>query len=577
MEVNRYLYMIYSETGRNDEAEKSLNEGKLALSEKFAASDQAIEYFVQSIENVKNRQLQREYIKQQVESQNNNHQVKSQLLIANENRVVGNKHFFNKEYDKAEHYFQLVLNYCETNGHQAPDLCCGAMNDMGALRLGIVQSDDGFTYFESALSLAEQHFPPDHILIADTLVNIGHYYSSIADYRKALAPYERALRIFEHTYGPNHPSALQTYFALGRLYLFEDQFDKAAYYTEKAMVGIEGTLGTDNEIYARCLFNMGFLHYRNKEYDQVERSFTQAIGIWDKAPGPTSYPQAIAYTLLARLHAEKGDFDKAVDSLLKCHQLESVAINQITDFTSESQQLYRAEGDIVTLQKYLHFISQYYRKDQVRVQEAFNTWVTGKGRILDVQARIHESKLMGDNPESARLFKELARVRSRLSKLVFSQPGTVDGVVYKQEKESLERKKNRLEAQLSRFSKPFASKRKMEMADSEQVAKALPNGAALLEFARTQAMRINPEDKSVDSYVAFILHAGDGKDVGMVDLGDADRIDDLITTYKKGLSASDEGDGNAALANSREIYDLVFHPTRKIYWHVKGHLNLAGR
>ena len=75
----------------------------------------------------------------------------------------------------------------------------------------------------------------------------------------------------------------------------------------------------------------------------------------------------------------------------------------------------------------------------------------------------------------------------------------------------------------------------MEMADSEQVAKALPNGAALLEFARTQAMRINPEDKSVDSYVAFILHAGDGKDVGMVDLGDADRIDDLITTYKKGL------------------------------------------
>ena len=101
---------------------------------------------------------------------------------------------------------------------------------------------------------------------------------------------------------------MQTYFALGRLYLFEDQFDKAAYYTEKAMVGIEGTLGTDNEIYARCLFNMGFLHYRNKEYDQVERSFTQAIGIWDKALGPTSYPQAIAYTLLARLHAEKGDF-----------------------------------------------------------------------------------------------------------------------------------------------------------------------------------------------------------------------------------------------------------------------------
>ena len=148
---------------------------------------------------------------------------------------------------------------------------------------------------------------------------------------------------------------------------------------------------------------------------------------------------------------KRGIFDKAVDSLLKCHQLESIAINQITDFTSESQQLYRAEGDIVTLQKYLHFIGNYYEKDQVRVKEAFNTWLTGKGRILDVQARLHESNLADGNPESVKLFQELAEVRSKLSKLAFSQPGTFDGVVYKKEKDSLERKKNRLEAQFKPF------------------------------------------------------------------------------------------------------------------------------
>ena len=329
------------------------------------------------------------------------------------------------------------------------------------------------------------------------------------------------------------------------------------------MVGIEGALGTDNEIYARCLFNKGFIHLIKKEYDQAEQTYTQAINIWEKGPGPTDYPQAIAYTLLARLHAEQGNFDKAVDSLLKCHQLESVAINQITDFTSESQQLYRAEGDIITLKKYLHFIGNHYGKDQRKVQEAFNTWVTGKGRILDVQARLHESKLVGDNPESARLFQELARVRSKLSNLVFSQPGTVDGVAYKRERETLEREKNRLEAQLSRISKPFAVKRKMAMADSEQVAKSLPSGTVLLEFARTQAMRIDDQDKSIDSYIAFVLHVGVGKDIGMVDLGSAEKIDDLIAKYKKALSISGEGNGKDTIATSRQLYDLVFYPLEK--------------
>ena len=215
MEAHRYLYIVYSEKGRHREAEASLNNGIIALAEKFGASDQTINAFSKSIETFQKQQATSQNVKQQVESQYNNSQLESQLEIANKNRVLGNKHFFEKEYDRAEHYFQLVLDYCEQNSDQAPDLCCMAMNDMGALKLGIVQSDDGFTYFESALSLAEKYFHPNHIIIADTSVNIGHYYSSIADYKNALAPYERALRIFVNTYSPNHPSVLQTYFALG--------------------------------------------------------------------------------------------------------------------------------------------------------------------------------------------------------------------------------------------------------------------------------------------------------------------------------------------------------------------------
>jgi CHAT domain-containing protein len=73
-------------------------------------------------------------------------------------------------------------------------------------------------------------------------------------------------------------------------------------------------------------------------------------------------------------------------------------------------------------------------------------------------------------------------------------------------------------------------------------------------------MRINPEHKSVDSYIAFVLHANADADIEMVDLGDADRIDGLITKYKKAVSASDKGDGKATVSPSKQLYNQVFHP-----------------
>ena len=487
----------------------------------------------------------------------------SQYNKAKYHRDIGNRYFFNKEYDKAEHYFQLVLDYCDTNSDQTPELCCKAMDDMGALKLGVVQSDEGFSYFESALSLAEKHFPPDHIIIADILVNIGHYYSSIADYRNSLSPYERALKIFENKFHPNHSSVLQIYFALGRLYLFEDDIGKALYFTEKAMVGIEKTLGTDSELYARCLFNLGFIHHGKKEFDQAEQFYSRAIDIWEKNLGPTFQPQAITHTLLARLYAEKGDFEKASACLIKCHKIVDKSIDQITDFTSEGQQLYRAEEDIYTMQKYLDLIGNYYREDRQKIKEAFNVWLKGKGRILDLQARLYEFNLSGDNPESVKLFQELEKVRAKLSRMAFSKPGIMDGSQHEQKIEELQRKKNQLEAQLSRISKPFATKRKMAKAYSEQISKMLPNGSVLLEFARTQSILENSKGGVGNSYIAFILHANEGNNVGMVDLGDADQIDSLITKYKIALAESNKGHDTAAVATSRELYDLIFHPLLK--------------
>ena len=416
--------------------------------------------------------------------------------------------------------------------------------------------------------------------MADTLVDIGHYYSSIADYKEALGYYEKALKVYEIKFAPDHPKILQIYFALGRLYFFENDTDKALKFNEKAMAGIEKTLGKHSELYARCLLNLGNLYYRNRQYDKAEQSAIQAIDIWEKVPGPTFISQAMTYLLLTHIYAKKGDIDKATNGLLKCHQFENQAIDQISDFTSENQQLNIVDGEMLTLRLYLNLIGKFYKQDPLKIQQAFDMWLKGKGRILDIQARVHESNIENDNPESVRLFQELNKVRNKLSRLVFSQPGTINPLNYKQSMDNLKVKKDQIEAQLSRISKQFASKQRIANADSNQIFKMLPDGAVLLEFARVQALIKNP-NKALHSYIAFVLHSGEGHSVNMVDLGNADQIDDLIAQYKRQISKPGNENRQSVFSTSKKLCELVFKPlqkdigqSREIFISPDGNLNL---
>ncbi len=124
-------------------------------------------------------------------------------------------------------------------------------------------------------------------------------------------------------------------------------------------------------------------------------------------------------------------------------------------------------------------------------------------------------------------------------------------------------------------------KQRVSKADSEQVSQALPDGAVLVEFARTQAMLNQSKDMPKHSYVAFVLHAGKGDAVSLVDLGDAHRIDSLIAEYKSELTQNDGGSGDAVSAKSRELYDRVFRPLQEelgaatdIFISPDGNLNL---
>jgi len=184
-----------------------------------------------------------------------------------------------------------------------------------------------------------------------------------------------------------------------------------------------------------------------------------------------------------------------------------------------------------------------------------------------------------------KIFQELSGVRAQLSKLAFSGPGKAGPEAYKKEIAVLETKKSGLEARLSNLSKAFALKQKVSRADSLKIASALPKDTVLLEFARIKKFNFKAKGKEKnwlpDYYIAFVVHAGQGDKPGMIDLGDAAKIDKAVTLLKKEIVDYRDIKDPTMISASKKLYKLVFKPLLKelgnkseIFISPDGNLNL---
>ena len=175
--------------------------------------------------------------------------------------------------------------------------------------------------------------------------------------------------------------------------------------------------------------------------------------------------------------------------------------------------------------------------------------------------------IYSDDSRAVKTFQELSRTRTQLSKLTFSGHGKEGMDAYKGKIANLEKQKEILEARLTKLSRAFATRQKIVKADSKKVAGALPGKTVLVEFARIGRFNFKATGKQKkwlpDRYLAFILHAGKGDRVELIDLGPADRIDKAVAVCKKEMANTKDVQSKKAAAASMRLCSLIFEPLKK--------------
>jgi len=531
------------------------------------------------------------------------------------------------DYAKAEPLYQRALAIDEkAHGSDHPDVA-NSLNNLALLYESLGDYAKAEPLYKRALAITEKAFGPDDPRVATTLGNLAGLYRSLGDYGKAESLYRRAQAIKEKALGPDHPDVATTLNNRAVLYHNLGNYAKAGPLLRHALAIQEKALGPDHPDVAASVNNLALLYADSGDYFMAEPLYKLALAIREKALGPDhpdvaasannlaglyydlgNYSQAeplykralaivekaygsdhpkVATTLdnLATLYAALDDYEKAHKLAKEAIEINSKLIEQVMGFTSENQKmqfLALKKGD---LEGFLTLIDRHLIQDPGARKDALNTWLRRKGVILEAQRRFQEALVYSDDPESVKTFQELARVRAQLSALAFGGPGKEGVQVYKKRLADLEAQKEQLQAKLSKLSQAFSVSQKVARADSETVAQTLPKNSVLLEFARIDMFNFKAKGKEKKwqpaHYLAFVLHAGRGDQVGMIDLGDAKTIDNAVAQFKRELSDLRDLKGKKASKTSKNIYKLVFAPLKKELRNVKqifispdGNLNL---
>ncbi|MDO9229340.1 MAG: tetratricopeptide repeat protein [Syntrophales bacterium] len=455
-----------------------------------------------------------------------------------------------------------------------------SLNNLAGLYYDMGSYDRAEPLFKRALAISENSLGPNHPDTARSLNNLAVLYENMRTYDKAEALHRQALAICEKALGAEHPHTATSLNSLASLYNNMGVYEKAEPLYRRSLAIREKVLGANHRDTAQSLNNLAKLYCDVGAYEKAEPLYRRSLAIYEKAIGGEHPDTGPALNNLAVLYAIQGRNGEALNLMERAQGIDRKQIEQILGFAPEAQQTQFLATREDNFFAYLNLVRQRFPDNPKAVRNALDVWLARKGILLEAQKRIQDVLAAGDNPQTQEIFSKLIGIRQELARLVLGGPGKEGPEAYQKRIIDLTSQKETLEGQLSRLSQAFAQQRKTRIATTATVASALPKGAILIEMARIQDYDFKTGKWGASRYLAFVLSPGKDSDVSLVDLGDADSIDQKAAAFKKSLGNS-KTMPDVLAKQSNDLYRVIFTPlssvlgkSRQIFLSPDGGLNL---
>jgi len=207
---------------------------------------------------------------------------KAKMTESNIILMLGHLIIETRDYDKAEKYFNAMLNSSIPNDEE---IACIYYNIGRVYRLkGDYES--AIDFLNRAYTAHAEARPSRLVSAAKAMNALGILCMELNSVEQAIDAFECALKLYTKTVQGNHPDVAGTLINLGNIYSQQGQFESALSCFKRAQKIYEYNLPSSHPNIAILLNNIGNLHYQQGTLDLALAAYQRALEINEKVLSP---------------------------------------------------------------------------------------------------------------------------------------------------------------------------------------------------------------------------------------------------------------------------------------------------
>jgi len=436
-----------------------------------------------------------------------------------------------KDYEGAAAMYRRVLEGGDSLPTQIPGKVAGWLDTLAFNYSVINDNAHAEALYRQSLSIVEKAYGPKNYDVANSLRLLGSFYLRKGDYANAEACYSRVIAIWEKTPGGEKwlPENLNS---LGDLAVRRGDFAKAESLYSRSLSLSEKAPVQKNYFLLATLGKLAEMRVRSGKYAEAEALYQRILDLGEKAEANDSSSVKDALKGMAFLQLAKGDTPRAISLFTRVAEESERDVTKILRSGSERQKLRQMQYLAAETDHILSLHAQYAPDNPDAWRLALTTILRRKGRALDAMTDTLKVLRAVDKPQDQAMLDQLAEARARLASATLESQ---DETAPAQRRALLKRLEGRIEQLESEISDRVAAFRSQALPTElfAEVARAIPPGAALVEFTTYRPYFIKTRRSGPPRYLAYTL-TPEGKSLWL-DLGETGLIDRAIDELRAAL------------------------------------------
>jgi len=402
-----------------------------------------------------------------------------------------------------------------------------SLNNLAALYQSQGRYAEAQPLCQQALEMTKRLFVGDHPNVATSLNNLAALYNSQGRYAEAQPLYQQALEMRKRLFVGDHPNVATSLNNLAVLYQSQGRYAEAQPLYEQALEMRKRLFVGDHPDVAGSLNNLAGLYESQGRYAEAQPLYEQALEMRKRLFVGDHPDVATSLNNLAGLLAATHRYSEALERMKEAAGIENRLISQAFAASSERDRLAYLQKFRANFQAFLSLASQHLHHSPQAVQAALDLVLQRKALTAAALAALHQAIYSGRYPHLTEELKKLRELSDQIIHFTFTQPQP-DRIP------QLQAEHNKLQQQLA--SQVPEIQLQEQPIDCRTVALELPTGSTLIEFVCFDVFDFHATSRKSQwqpaRYLAFILPAGQPDKVQMIDLGEAEPIDQLIQDFR---------------------------------------------